>query len=81
MPAFKGLTANGKFGKSISPVLRNKEGEEYDYHRLESILTQNTLNKPAEIVNNIEETLLSFKGDKELDDDYTLVAIKFYKKP
>lgn len=56
---------------------RNDQGEEYDYHRLQAVLQQNVKNEPNDIVKNIEENLIVFRGETELDDDYTLVAIKF----
>ncbi|HYG40388.1 MAG TPA: PP2C family protein-serine/threonine phosphatase [Cytophagales bacterium] len=56
---------------------KNAEREEYGYERLKAIL-EKTHDFPAEKINQaIIEDLYNFCGTKKLEDDYTLVIIKF----
>ena len=55
----------------------NEENEEFGDDRLSNLLDQNSHYAPAIIQKEIISKLYKFCGHKDLNDDYTLVAIKF----
>jgi phosphoserine phosphatase RsbU/P len=56
---------------------KNSEKEEYGYERLKIILEKNHHQTSEKINQAIIEDLYEFCGTEKLDDDYTLVIIKF----
>ena len=54
---------------------RNSKGEEFGEIRLQEIISQ-AENCPTKLINDVEQSLLSFNGKDELLDDLTLAAIK-----
>lgn len=55
----------------------NDEKEEFGYDRLKNLLDQNSHYDPVMIQKVIISKLYEFCGNKDLDDDYTMVVIKF----
>lgn len=55
----------------------NEENEEFGYERLKSLLDQNSHYDPVMIQKVIISKLYEFCGNKDLNDDYTMVVIKF----
>jgi len=59
---------------------RNHQGEEFGYDRLKELVIRNAEMSPAEIKNELIDTLYEFCETKTPDDDYTLIIIKFKGK-
>jgi len=55
----------------------NSESEEFGYERLQNLLDQNSHYDPVMIQKVCISKLYEFCGNKDLDDDYTMVVIKF----
>lgn len=55
----------------------NRDGEQFGEERLQQSLMQHVGKNPAEIKEGIIADLYSFSEEKRLDDDYTLVIVKF----
>ncbi|MDH5598606.1 MAG: SpoIIE family protein phosphatase, partial [Cyclobacteriaceae bacterium] len=56
---------------------QNSKGDEYGYKRLESILHENSKNDPEKIREAFINNLYEFTGTDAINDDYTIVIIKF----
>ncbi|MGB3183215.1 MAG: GAF domain-containing SpoIIE family protein phosphatase [Cyclobacteriaceae bacterium] len=56
---------------------RNPDGEEYGYDRLKDLMEKVASGSAKDISDNVLQNLYQFNGDKELDDDYTALVIKF----
>lgn len=56
---------------------KNSEEEEYGYDRLESVVMDNHDRAPEEIQQAIIKSLFDFLGNESLNDDYTLLIIRF----
>ncbi|MEJ2004171.1 MAG: PP2C family protein-serine/threonine phosphatase, partial [Cyclobacteriaceae bacterium] len=56
---------------------KNKKGEEFGYDRLQQSLERNHGMEVEMILNNIIEELYAFTGSKSIDDDYTMIILKF----
>jgi serine phosphatase RsbU (regulator of sigma subunit) len=56
---------------------KNKSGEEFGYERLCSTIEVNAGRSPKEIKKVLIDRLTDFAESKELDDDYTLLIIRF----
>ncbi|MDH5396689.1 MAG: SpoIIE family protein phosphatase [Cyclobacteriaceae bacterium] len=56
---------------------KNKKGEEYGYDRLIDILDAHTESEPGNIREAIIADLYKFIESETLDDDYTIVIVKF----
>ena len=59
----------------ISPS--NVKKEEYGYDQLLLSLEKNSDKTPQEISNTIIKEVYAFAGDEDLNDDYTLLILKF----
>lgn len=55
----------------------NRDGEQFGEERLQQSLMRHVGKNPAEIKEGIIADLYSFSEEKRLDDDYTLVIVKF----
>ena len=55
----------------------NEENEEFGYDRLRNLLDQNSHYDPVMIQKVTISKLYEFCGNKDLNDDYTMVVIKF----
>ena len=55
----------------------NAEHDEFGYDRMKKLLTQNSHYDPTMIQKVIISKLYEFCGGKDLDDDYTMLVIKF----
>lgn len=55
----------------------NAKGEEFGYDRMKSLLEKNAHYDPVMIQKIFISKLYEFCGTKDLDDDYTMVVIKF----
>ena len=53
---------------------------EYGYERLENVIKKQRSNKPETVLKNILEDFYSFTGSKQIDDDYTIVLVRFKDK-
>lgn len=56
---------------------RNPEGVEYGYDRLKDLMEKVASGSANDISEKVLQNLYQFNGDKELDDDYTALVIKF----
>ena len=56
---------------------KNTEEEEFGYDRLQQVLMANVHKNPEEVKSAIIKALFDFCGNESLDDDYTLLIIKF----
>ncbi len=56
---------------------KNFKKEEFGYDQLLLLLEKNSNKNPEEISSSIIKELYAFAGDKDINDDYTLVIIKF----
>lgn len=56
---------------------KNSMNEEYGYDRLQKLLLDNKDKESKEIQSAVIESLFEFCGDQALNDDYTLVILKF----
>lgn len=56
---------------------KNQRGEEFDYDRLADSLKEVTDKSSREVEKNIIHRLYEFSGSKDINDDYTLMTIKF----
>ncbi len=56
---------------------RNESGEEFGFERLKSFLDKANGYSPDEIRANLAEQLLNFTGKGIIDDDYTMLVVKF----
>ena len=55
----------------------NDEKEEFGYDRMEALLNKNAHHSPERIQKIFIDNLYSFCGHKDLNDDYTMVVIRF----
>lgn len=56
---------------------KNKDNDQFGIERLRESLAKYTSGTPAEIKDGIIQDLMDFLGGVKLDDDYTLVVVKF----
>ncbi len=56
---------------------KNRKGEEFGYDRLQEILERNQAHDVQKILDNLIEELYAFTGSKTIDDDYTMICLKF----
>ena len=56
---------------------RNDDQEEFGYDRLKNIIVENAEFPPNEIKESIVKAMYSFCGTNALEDDSTLIIIKF----
>ena len=56
---------------------KNELGEEFGYQRMQDILEANAHHNPVAIQKIFIQKLYEFCGHKDLDDDYTVLVIKF----
>ncbi len=56
---------------------KNQKGEEFDYDRLATALSEVTEKSSQEIEKHIIQRLYEFSGSSEINDDYTSMTIKF----
>ncbi len=56
---------------------KDARGEEFDYDRLSKALQEVTEKSSLEIEKHIINRLLEFTGTKDINDDYTLMTVKF----
>ncbi len=56
---------------------QNSRGEEYGYDRLSISLEEVTDKGPDDITSHILESFYEFTGSEAIDDDYTIVVVKF----
>lgn len=56
---------------------QNQSGDEFGFDRLQKLLEQNATKSPKEIENAIINSLYAFCETRHLEDDYTLIVIKF----
>lgn len=56
---------------------KNAEEEEYGYERLEEVVMEHRLETPEAIQQAIIKSLFDFLGNESLNDDYTLLIIRF----
>jgi len=56
---------------------KNEAGEEFGYERLCSEIELNATKAPQEIKDSVIKKLMAFSGTQGLDDDYTLLIIRF----
>lgn len=54
----------------------NTQNEEYDYYRLDDVLSENKSNSPKEIVDAVYESINQFAGDAKQFDDITMLCMK-----
>ena len=52
-------------------------GEEFGYHRLRDLLEKHANESPQKIQERMIEAVYQFRGDRFLNDDYTMVIVKF----
>jgi phosphoserine phosphatase RsbU/P len=55
----------------------DESGEEYGLNRLTEIINKNIQLNPKQLSNNVLEDVFRFNGRKMIDDDYTLIIVKF----
>ncbi|MDH5603240.1 MAG: SpoIIE family protein phosphatase [Cyclobacteriaceae bacterium] len=58
----------------------NPLGNEYGYKRLESAVVKHAAKKPEKIMDNLLNDFYEFTGTKSINDDYTIVLIRFKKE-
>ena len=56
---------------------KDQTGEEYGYDRLKTAFEATLPDDPSLIIKNIINNLYAFCGHQNLDDDYTILSIKF----
>lgn len=56
---------------------RNDEGEEYGQEKLKSVITVNNHLSSQQIIDRVVDDLYAFTGNNNLNDDHTLLVIKF----
>ncbi len=56
---------------------QNRKGDEYGYDRLKEIVDFNAKKSPEEIKNALIEDFFAFTGTEFINDDYTVVILKF----
>ncbi len=56
---------------------RNADGEEFGFERLSLVIAQANALPAQQIVNRVIEALYTFTGTKNINDDYTLLVVKF----
>jgi sigma-B regulation protein RsbU (phosphoserine phosphatase) len=56
---------------------KNAKGEEFGYDRLQLTLERNHENELELILDNLIEELYAFTGSKSINDDYTMIIVKF----
>ncbi len=56
---------------------KNTRNEEYGYERLQKLLFEHSAKEPKEIEAAVIESLFEFCGEQPLNDDYTVVIVKF----
>lgn len=55
----------------------NDKGEEYGIDKLQQILSQNIEEAPKQMTDKILNDLYEFTGKKDLNDDYSVIVLKF----
>jgi serine phosphatase RsbU (regulator of sigma subunit) len=55
----------------------NEMGEEYGIKRLTAVLGKNIHFNPKQLSDTVLEDLFSFNGRRDINDDYTLIIVKF----
>ncbi len=55
----------------------NTNKEEYGYHKLKESLEKYAEKTPEEICEGLENDLYQFADEKTMDDDYSLLILKF----
>ena len=56
---------------------QNFKKEEFGYVRLKNLLEKHAHKSPEEIQQEIIRELYEFSGQEKMDDDYTLIIVKF----
>ena len=56
---------------------KNRDGEQFGYDRLKKSFSTHNLKSPTQIKEGIKNDLSKFIGEIDIDDDYTLVIIRF----
>lgn len=56
---------------------KDLEHNEYGYERLKSVFEKNIQFEPKNIIDKIRDDVLEFNGNQKLDDDFTILSIKF----
>ena len=56
---------------------RNEKGEQFGEDRLKNSFSSHAKKAPAQIKESIKRDLSQFMGELEIDDDYTMVIVKF----
>lgn len=56
---------------------RNRESQPFDFDRLKKSLKKYSTKTPTQIKDGIIEELMEFLGGVQVDDDYTLIVVKF----
>ena len=56
---------------------KNDDGEEFGYERLQEVLCENAQQTPQNLQKAIIDRLYEFTGKVDLNDDYTLVIVRF----
>jgi sigma-B regulation protein RsbU (phosphoserine phosphatase) len=55
----------------------NEKGEEYGFENLQEVLLKNIDLAPKQISDNVLNTLYEYTGKRELNDDYSIIILKF----
>ncbi|MEQ9402653.1 MAG: SpoIIE family protein phosphatase [Cyclobacteriaceae bacterium] len=56
---------------------KNESGEQFGTERLKNSFTSHARKAPAQIKESIKRDLAGFTGEIDIDDDYTMVVVKF----
>ena len=59
---------------------RNENGEQFGEDRLKNSFNSHAKKAPTQIKEGIKRDLFQFTGELEIDDDYTMVVVKFNSK-
>ena len=63
------------FTDGVSETM-NRQGEEYGFERLEELLLQHGERSPDEVLDRILDSVRSFRGGTDTQDDMTLMALE-----
>ena len=63
------------FTDGISETM-NRQGEEYGFERLEELLLQHGTRSPDEVLDRILDSVRSFRGGVDTQDDMTMMALE-----
>jgi serine phosphatase RsbU (regulator of sigma subunit) len=55
----------------------NEAGEEYGFDRLQIVLRENTELSPKQITDKVLHNLYEYTGKRDLNDDYSIIILKF----